>query len=295
MYGRSRSYKRSTSRRTSGTFGRRRSYAVKKVGRTVFKPRFATVGYTRNVEKKYFDKTYQADNLENNTAGAGGPNIYNNGYSYVSNTWGTYDFTGPSATQAISNDMTKGVGTGADARSRIGNKIKVNYIKGSFTFTGAVSKIASGQGGEVMVTSNLADRQPYFRTTYRMVIVKDLQVNSTDTVIKWNQVFGTNGAVAGLDGGVHSELNIDNMGRFIVLEDKTFTVSADAPQKTVPFMIKGSSVGNIRYNGSGANALTDKGIYVIYAAFVMGVDSVLPADITLPSPVGHSRLCFNDD
>ena len=294
MYGRSRSYKRSTSRRTSGTFGRRRSYAVKKVGRTVFKPRFATVGYTRNVEKKYFDKTYQADNLENNTAGAGGPNIYNNGYSYVSNTWGTYDFTGPTNTQATSNDMTKGVSTGADARSRIGNKIKVNYIKGSFTFTCAGSRQATSQGGEVTISTVVSDRLPYFRTTYRMVIVKDLQVNSTDTVIKWNQVFG-NGAGNGLDGGVHSELNIDNMGRFIVLEDKIFTVTADAPQKTVPFMIKGSSVGNIRYNGSGTHALTDKGIYVIYAAFVMGVDNVLAADITLPSPVGHSRLCFNDD
>jgi hypothetical protein len=295
MYGRSRSYKRSTSRRTSGTFGRRRSYAVKKVGRTVFKPRFATVGYTRNVEKKYFDKTYQADNLENETAGAGGPNVYNNGYSYISNTWGTYDFTGPSGTVAISNDMTKGVGTGADARSRIGNKIKVNYIKGSFTFTCAGTRAATTQGGEVTISSVVSDRLPYFRTTYRMVIVKDLQVNSTDTVIKWNQVFGSGVTGTALTAGVHSELNVDNMGRFIVLEDKTFTLTADTPQKTVPFTIKGSSVGNIRYNGSAGNALTDKGIYVIYAAFVMGVSSVLPADIVLPSPVGHSRLCFNDD
>ena len=40
--------------------------------------------------------------------------------------------------------------------------------------------------------------------------------------------------------GVHSELNVDNMGRFIILEDKMFTVDAQNPQKTVQFMVNGS-------------------------------------------------------
>ena len=78
-----------------------------------------------------------------------------------------------------------------------------------------------------------------------MVIVKDLQVNSTDAQITWPQVFDTTGTQA----GVHSELNVDNMGRFIVLEDKIFTLDADNPQKTCPFMINGSAIGPVRYNG----------------------------------------------
>ena len=52
-------------------------------------------------------------------------------------------------------------------------------------------------------------------------------MNSIDTNITWQQVFDTTGQQA----GVHSELNVDNMGRFIVLEDRIFTVDADTPRK----------------------------------------------------------------
>ena len=84
------------------------------------------------------------------------------------------------------------------------------------------------------------------------------------------------------------------MGRFIVLEDKVFTLDSDTPQKTIPFLINGSSIGNVRYNGPAESALTDKGVYVIWAAFVMGYTGTLN-EIEVPSPVGHSRLCFIDD
>ena len=130
------------------------------------------------------------------------------------------------------------------------------------------------------------------RTSVRFVIVKDLQVNSSDTNVTWNQVVDTTGQQA----GVHSELNVDNMGRFIVLEDKVFTLDADQPQKTCPFKIGGNKIGSVRYNGPGATALTDKGVYVVWAAFVMGfTGTATAADIQMPSPVGHSRLCFTDD
>ena len=84
------------------------------------------------------------------------------------------------------------------------------------------------------------------------------------------------------------------MGRFVVLEDRTFTVDADSPQKTVPFKINGSRIGSVRYNGPSVTALTDSGVCVVFAAYVFGYDSVA-ANITLPSPGGHSRLCFTDD
>ena len=75
------------------------------------------------------------------------------------------------------------------------------------------------QHGEGIVENE----EEYLRTTYRFVIVKDLQVNSQNTTVSWNDVFENTGA---LTGGIHSELSIENMGRFIVLEDKYFTLDA---------------------------------------------------------------------
>ena len=109
-------------------------------------------------------------------------------------------------------------------------------------------------------------------------------------VVRWHTVFDTTNQQA----GVHSELNIDNMGRFIVLEDKTFTLDADDPQKTLRFLINGSSIDSVRYNGPTNAALTDKGVYVVWSAFVMGYNGTL-AEIRIPGPVGNSRLCFTDE
>ena len=106
---------------------------------------------------------------------------------------------------------------------------------------------------------------------------------------------GKNNA-AGWNGGVHAELNIDNMGRFIVLMDKTFTLDADDPQVTIPFQISGSQIGPVRYNGPGTNSLTDKGIYVIWAAYTAGVGRVATPEesVGLQGPNLHSRLAFTD-
>ena len=283
-------------RRSGGSRGSR--YGYKKTGYRV-KPRFATVGFARNVEKKYHDKTYLSHHSEIQT-GILPPTNYakSNGVTYVSSTWGTYTFGSTATNGVTSNDMFKGIDTGTSARTRIGNKIKVKYVKGAFTFTAAVLGdgvgIQRAQGGETMAhTLNAGTAaQNYLRTTYRMVIVKDVQVNSTDGNVTWAQVFDTNSVIA----GVHSELNVDNMGRFVVLDDKVFTLDADTPQKTCTFNIGGNALGSVRYNGPAYTALTDKGVYIIWAAFVMGVTNVMSlADIDCPSPVGHSRLCFTDE
>lgn len=292
MYAKRRFNKRFTPRRTSGTLNRRISYAVKKVGRTVYKPKFATVAYGRNIEKKYFDKTYTGSSIEAQVGPVSTSN--HNGFMYISNTWETYNFANITVTPtAISNDMNKGLETGTTARTRVANKIKPIYYKGAMTFQAATLAQGKGaQNGEQFGTAGGTGGQ-YLRTTFRMVIVKDLQVNSNDSQIKWEQVFETN---INQSAGVHSELNVDNMGRFIVLEDKYFTLDANTPQKTCPFMIKGSALGSVRYNGPSAAALTDKGIYIIYAAYVLGTSTaVTTADIQLGNPTGHSRLCFTDD
>ena len=246
-----------------------------------------------SIEKKYFDKTYQANTNESLT-GQTTPVLGNNGVTYISNTWGNYSFGAQVPTAAVtSNDMLKGVATGTTARTRIGNKLRVNYVKGAFTFSAGIvgPTVSTSQGGEVYVSSTgTAGNGQYLRTSIRFCIVKDMQVNSTDTQVTWAQVFDT----TNLQAGVHSELNVDNMGRFIVLEDKTFTLDADTPQKTCPFMISGSKLGSVRYNGPSDAALTDKGLYVVWAAFVMGYNGGA-GDISMTSPVGHSRLCFSDD
>ena len=259
-------------RRSGGSRGSR--YGYKKTGYRV-KPRFATVGFARDVEKKYSDKTYQGTHSEVKTGGVTGRT--SSGVTYVSEGWLGYKFGGSETpgqlAEPTSNDMCKGVWSGSSARARIGNKIKVKYVKGAFTFTAAVlgdgTAIQRSQGGETVAHTLSAGTaaQNYLRTTYRMVIVKDMQVNSTDAHIAWSQVFDTNEIWA----GVHSELNVDNMGRFIVLDDKVFTLDADTPQKTCTFNIRGSALGSVRYNGGTDISLTDKGVYVIWAAFVMGV------------------------
>ena len=274
--------------------GRRRSYSkmARRAGRRM---KFATVGFARNVEKKYFDKTYQANHGESQSGGPAGAKA--SGVTYISNTWGTYSFGASGASVVTSNDMFKGLATGTTARTRIGNKIKVRYVKGAFTFTAAVlgdgTTAQKQQNGESLGSvAAVTSTQSYLRTTFRMVVVKDMQVNSTDTQVTWAQVFDT----TNLQAGVHSELSVDNMGRFMVLEDRVFTLDAETPQKTCTYTIGGSRLGSVRYNGPSDTALTDKGLYVVWAAFVMGVtDTFALKDIDCPSPVGHSRLCFTDD
>lgn len=296
MYGRRRYSKGYSSRGTSSRtrFGTRRTY--KKVGRRfVRKPRFALAGYTKDLEKKYHDKTYDSEVLY--VATGYNPQNISSGTMYSCGDWNAYNFTVTTPANGLigKNDMVKGVATGTTARSRIGNKIKPKYLKGAFTFTAAMvnEDTTKAQGGETLIEPAANQTRAYLRTTYRMVIVKDMQVNSTATDLRWADVFDSDMST-GETGGIHSELNIENMGRFIVLEDKLFTLDADTPQKTCPFMIPGSRIGQIRYNGPGANALTDKGVYIIWAAFVMGV-MVVPNSHYCSGPVGHSRLCFTDD
>ena len=149
------------------------------------------------------------------------------------------------------------------------------------------------QGGEEVV-NNTANGLQYLRTSWRVVIVKDNQSNSTDPQITWDQVFSS-GAVKTNEevGGINSELNIGNMGRFIILKDMRCELSAERPQATVPFFISGSSVGEVRYNNDTNNALTDKGVYVIAANQSTGLYTA--ANVAYPGMCAvQSRFCFTD-
>ena len=124
--------------------------------------------------------------------------------------------------------------------------------------------------------------------------MRDLQVNSTATGVKWDDVFSNQNGT----GGVHSELNVDNMGRFRVLADKIVNLDADDPQKTIQFMFR--NFGRVRYNSGagvehGSPALTDTGLYIVYATFTTGVTTDMATARVYTSPViVNSRICFTD-
>lgn len=257
--------------------------------------RYVTVSYTRDSEKKYHDRTYMSF-MGMNKATPTGLDL-NGGTMFYSTRWKSFDFGSANNTNtstSISNNMLAGLRTGVSVRNRIANKINVKYIKGSMTFQAGVldGNATYNQGGEVVGTSSVGPiDKMYARTSIRYMIVKDLQVNGNDDEVNWEDVMD-----AGNDfGGIHSELNIANMGRFVVLEDKSFELKGDNPQKTITWWIKGSDVGQVRYHVSDETARTNVGIYLVWAAYTKGSATGMTYDVEIPNPVGHSRTCFVDN
>lgn len=270
-----------------------------------FKPRFATVGFNRDVEKKYMDKALVTFSARPYRSGTNDGLNTSDGFAWTSNEWKPYDFAGPPSTDPgmTSNDLLKGLAQNTTAQTRIGNRVTGRYIKGSITMTAtkivgtSLGQTNGDQNGEAVATlGNATNIYQYLRTTFRCVLVKDLQVNSTDTKIEWNDVFESGGSAVGETGGVHAELKVANMGRFRILEDKLVKCNAINPQETVQFTIAGKDVGHVRYNGPAAGALTDQGIYVIWAAYSNGttVGASATDGLTAPNVTLHSRLCFTD-
>lgn len=259
----------------------------------------------KEVEKKYFDRVMAGSGSDAQVTGTN-VNDLNNGFMYGSSSWTAYDFATPTTTSPVSNDLLKGLGQGTTTTSRIGNKVSARYIKGAITLTAAKLAGASTgetnglQNGESLATPGIsAVVWEYLRTTFRVCIVKDLQVNSADSNIVWNDVFenGPSG-VSGEMGGVHAELRIANMGRFRVLSDQLIKTDAVSPQETVRFMVRGSQIGQVRYNGPGGGSLTDKGIYIIWAAYTAGVVGTVQSassGMVQPGVTMHSRFCFTDN
>lgn len=281
-------------------------YGVIRKGRFVpnrLKSRFATVGFARDVEKKYTDRAVVGNDADEQVTGVN-VNDLNNGFMYASRAWNRYDFATPGTGAVVSNDMLKTVDQGTTASTRIGNKINPKYIKGAITLTAAkLANPSTGttngdmNGESVATPGNATTTWEFLRTTFRVVIVMDLQVNSVDTHINWNDVFENGTGAVGETGGVHSELKIANMGRFRILSDKMTTLDAKRPQDTMRFMVNGSSIGSVRYNGPTANALTDKGVYVIWSAYtgnVVNTTQAVGSGMVRPGVTMHSRLCFTD-
>nr|WCR62220.1 MAG: replication associated protein [ssDNA virus sp.] len=318
-YGRYRSGQGAGSFRSRSGVTTRRNYTpIKKMqgNRYVkkFSPKFATVGYNRDVEKKYVDRGLIGIVDEQRT-GPFSTTVHQSGWMWMSKSTNAYDFSSPSGSGGgtLSNNLLRGVDQGTTATSRIGNVIRGRSLKGAITLNSAKiigpssGATSADMNGEAVATNaNATHIWQYLRTTWRVVIVKDLQVNSSDLSIQWSDVFETNNTVnatMGEFGGIHSELKIANMGRFRIISDTLHKTDAKEPQKTFKYAVSASTLGNIRYNGPTNNALTDKGIYVIYAAYtgeapITSTYNVPEAQwsdgIVVPTLTMHSRLCFTD-
>ena len=248
-------------------------------------------------KEKYNDRAIGAGFTQYGFGNAGTTTTANGitSVGFKSSSWYGFNFNQPLASgSAITQDLLKGIGTGTSTTTRVGNKVKSIYIKGSITLTANQENQSDDQGGEEVVNNTVNGLQ-YLRTSWRVVIVKDTQSNSTDPQITWDQVFSS-GAVKTNEevGGINSELNIGNMGRFVILSDQYIELSAENPQKTVKFVIPGSKVGSVRYNGPSDTALTDKGVYVIAANQSTGLYT--SATVAYPGLCAvQSRFCFVDD
>ena len=100
---------------------------------------------------------------------------------FKTNSWYGFNFNQPLANGvAITQDLVKGLATGTTSITRVGNKVKCKYIKGSILLTANQDNVtADDQNGEEVV-NNTASGFEYMRTSWRVVIVKDTQSNSTD-------------------------------------------------------------------------------------------------------------------
>ena len=137
---------------------------------------------------------------------------------FKTDSWYGFNFNQPLANGvAITQDLVKGLETGTTPITRVGNKVKCKYIKGSILVKANQENSSSDSQNGEKVIDQLATGKQYLRTSWRIVIVKDTQSNSTDPQITWDQVF-TSGVVKTNEevGGINSELNIGNMGRFII-------------------------------------------------------------------------------
>ena len=295
-YNKYRSFKKFTPSRTTGIFSNRSNYRVQKVGNT-YKKGSIKASYSKDEEKKYKDRAIGAGFTQYGfgNANSGGTTNAITSVGFKTDSWYGFNFNQPLANGvAITQDLVKGLPTGTTSITRVGNKVKCKYIKGTILISANQENQSDDQGGEEVVNVTVKGLQ-YLRTSWRVVIVKDTQSNSTDPQITWDQVF-TSGVVKTNEevGGINSELNIGNMGRFVILSDQYIELSAENPQKTVKFVIPGSKVGSVRYNGPSDTALTDKGVYVIAANQSTGLYT--SATVAYPGLCAvQSRFCFVDD
>lgn len=150
-----------------------------------------------------------------------------------------------------------GIGSGTTATTRIGNIISPKYLTISGTIVAASTTPKIGgqyhQDGETVATWNENEDSDvtikwvkrFVRTTIRVLVIRDKFMNEKGYV-EWEDVF------SGTDANEPKYLwnrNINTIGRYEILKDKTINLDQDDPQKPIKMLIplKGKW---IRYNGA---------------------------------------------
>ena len=270
---------------------RRASSSRRRSGlKKVFRPRFATVGFVRDTEKKYADEsmvsvTWLPEVISYMAVPGNGAAPLVQGVKFMS------QMRHSTRDDAVGNNLVSLVRAASSVTGRIGNKIDAKWLDLGVTLEAAKSPV--DQGGEQWNVEGAVVKGTYYmKTAYRLVLVKDTQANNPTNSVGWDDVFGN--AAVGIDGtyfGTADKLDIANMGRFRVIKDIRVTLDADDPLKNVKM---GCSPGAIRYNGSNYGALTDKGFYLVIAQDVIGtassIGSVIPGIVRC-----GCRLAFTDN
>lgn len=256
-------------------------------------PRFAMSGFVRNTEKKYVDTSW-------------GPSAWAQWAVFVNSTGvaqvqgtkflsrGKVQRPNGDFPDTSTNNLISMVGTGATAVSRIGNKVRARYLDVGITMEAAKSPYS--MGGEIENQQTPTDPSPeYMKTVWRFVLVKDLQANNPTGVVEWGEVFGSTDASTGAEGmdfASADKLEVNNMGRFIILKDFRCVLDADDPMKILNFKLWMNE--EIRYNAATANGVTDKGFYLLAAQDVLGTANVINSTVIPGTYRASVRFCFTD-
>ena len=108
-------------------------------------------------KKKYNDRAIGAGFTQYGFGNAGTGTTANGitSVGFKSSSWYGLNFNQPLANGvAITQDLLKGIGTGTNTATRVGNKVKSIYIKGSITLTANQENSGASsddQGGEEVV------------------------------------------------------------------------------------------------------------------------------------------------
>jgi len=295
--------------------GRRTNYRRRRFGYDTKKKtaRYATYGLRKKlgVETKYLDKGLRC-NADLQKTGFNISSVIEGGAgaTYNSRNWYEYNFAsdpnGP-AEETGSCNLMQGVFCGTNVGTRIGNKVEASYVRGNMTVT--AMKLArnyttsnADQSGETTVPEGAGNMLgEYCRTSIKVCMVLDKQTwsasgNPDTPQVYWDDVYSTKqleGDTGYSTSGIHSELNIDNMGRFIVLKSWMIELDATDPQKTFSFYIPGKTIGKIRYKGPDTSSRCDKGISFIWSSLSMGVVTQTVGTVP-PTVVLNSRFAFTD-
>lgn len=295
--------------------GRRTNYRRRRFGYTTKKRRYRLSTYALRkklgVERKYLDKALTSNaTLQNTGANGSTPVEGMAGATYESRYWYEYNFaTDPNTPlqESASSNLMQGVFNGTNSVTRIGNKVDAAYVRGNMTVTAMklvrnYNTSNTDQSGETTTPEGPSTTLgEYCRTTIKVCMILDKQSwsasgNPETPQVQWNEVFSTrqlDSDTGFSTAGLHSELNTDSMGRFIVLKSWMIELDATDPQKTFSFYVPGKTIGKIRYKGSDISSRCDKGISFIWSSLSMGVQTPTVATIA-PTVIMNSRFAFTD-